>query len=167
MDLSSFPDNTFDILHAHALIIHLKDPVSAYKEFYRVLKPGGIVASREMNPHAILSLKPDLAPLRQYWDRVVTFMPALGMNPDTSSKMEEWVKEAGFGGEGKKLLVSKSRIYSATHLTAVTGERAAMVLQYKFGTEEDMARWKNAWETWEATDGAEFVHETTEILGWK
>jgi ubiquinone/menaquinone biosynthesis C-methylase UbiE len=42
----SFPDNSFDVVHAHQVLQHVSDPVLALKEMYRVVKPGGIVAAR-------------------------------------------------------------------------------------------------------------------------
>ena len=42
-----FPDNTFDVVYAHQVLQHLHEPVSALKEFRRVLKPGGIIAVRD------------------------------------------------------------------------------------------------------------------------
>jgi ubiquinone/menaquinone biosynthesis C-methylase UbiE len=42
-----FPDNSFDIVHAHQLLQHLTKPVEAIKEMYRVVRPGGIVALRD------------------------------------------------------------------------------------------------------------------------
>jgi ubiquinone/menaquinone biosynthesis C-methylase UbiE len=43
----SFPDNSFDIVHAHQVLQHVSDPVLALKEMVRVAKPGGIVAARD------------------------------------------------------------------------------------------------------------------------
>ncbi len=42
-----FEDNSFDIVHAHQLLQHLTDPVSAIKEMHRVVRPGGVVAIRD------------------------------------------------------------------------------------------------------------------------
>ena len=42
-----FPDETFDIVHAHQVLQHLMDPVAALREMRRVAKPGGLVAVRD------------------------------------------------------------------------------------------------------------------------
>lgn len=42
-----FPDNTFDVVHAHQVVVHLEDPVAALKEFARVTKPGGHVCVKD------------------------------------------------------------------------------------------------------------------------
>lgn len=36
-----FEDRTFDVVHASSVIEHVPDPEKAFKEIYRVLKPGG------------------------------------------------------------------------------------------------------------------------------
>ncbi|KAF8530764.1 S-adenosyl-L-methionine-dependent methyltransferase, partial [Gautieria morchelliformis] len=38
-----FPDGTFDVVHAHQVLVHVGDPVQALREMRRVAKPGGIV----------------------------------------------------------------------------------------------------------------------------
>lgn len=42
-----FPENSFDIVHAHQLLQHLTKPVEAIKEMHRVVRPGGIIALRD------------------------------------------------------------------------------------------------------------------------
>ena len=42
-----FPDDTFDIVHAHQVLQHVADPVGALREMRRVCAPGGIVAARD------------------------------------------------------------------------------------------------------------------------
>jgi ubiquinone/menaquinone biosynthesis C-methylase UbiE len=44
-----FPDNTFDIVHAHQVLVHLpgSGPIDGLREMRRVCKPGGFVAARE------------------------------------------------------------------------------------------------------------------------
>jgi SAM-dependent methyltransferase len=42
-DLSAFPDRSLDFVIANHLVEHLEDPIKAFKEFHRVLKPRGLV----------------------------------------------------------------------------------------------------------------------------
>jgi SAM-dependent methyltransferase len=42
-----YPDDTFDVVHAHEVLQHVDDPVQALREMKRVCKPGGIVAARD------------------------------------------------------------------------------------------------------------------------
>lgn len=44
-----FPNNTFDIVTAAFLIVHLKDPLAFFDEAYRVLQDGGILAISNIN----------------------------------------------------------------------------------------------------------------------
>src|ERR1700684_1821055 len=41
-----FPDDPFDVVHAHQVLQHVGDPVQALREMRRVCAPGGIVAAR-------------------------------------------------------------------------------------------------------------------------
>ncbi|KAK3373160.1 S-adenosyl-L-methionine-dependent methyltransferase [Lasiosphaeria ovina] len=42
-----FSDATFDVVHAHQVVIHLAHLVAALREIRRVLKPGGLLASKD------------------------------------------------------------------------------------------------------------------------
>ena len=42
-----FPDDTFDVVHAHQVLQHVADPVRALREMARVCRPGGVVAVRD------------------------------------------------------------------------------------------------------------------------
>lgn len=42
-DLSSFEDNSVDVMYAFETIVHNSDKEKIYREVYRVLKPGGVI----------------------------------------------------------------------------------------------------------------------------
>jgi ubiquinone/menaquinone biosynthesis C-methylase UbiE len=44
-----FADASFDIVYAHQVLQHLREPAAALREMLRVLRPGGLVAVREVD----------------------------------------------------------------------------------------------------------------------
>jgi ubiquinone/menaquinone biosynthesis C-methylase UbiE len=165
--LEAFEDNSFDIVHAHALLVHIPDPVAVLKEFYRVCKPGGIVAVRESNPTIVLSLKPDIPAIRQYWERAIAVMSKMGGHADAGRKLETWAIEAGFGTDGGNIVASTSPQLQPSHLGRTRGEPAEQGVKFGLATKEEMEAWAKGWQEWEATEGHECVFETGEILCWK
>lgn len=63
-----FPDNRFDIVHAHQVLQHLKDPVAALAEMYRVTRPGGIIAVRDVDYGGMVWWPPD--PMLTRWNEL-------------------------------------------------------------------------------------------------
>jgi len=44
-----FPDGSFDVAFAHQVLQHLREPDAALREMLRAVKPGGLVAAREVD----------------------------------------------------------------------------------------------------------------------
>jgi ubiquinone/menaquinone biosynthesis C-methylase UbiE len=44
-----FPDGSFDVVFAHQVLQHLREPGAALRQMRRVLRPGGLVAVREVD----------------------------------------------------------------------------------------------------------------------
>jgi len=65
-DLTTLPfaDATFDLIHCRWTIEHLEDPLSVFREFARVLKPGGHLLALTSNIYHYATIAANLTP---YW----------------------------------------------------------------------------------------------------
>jgi SAM-dependent methyltransferase len=90
-----FPDNTFDVVHAHQVLQHVAEPVQALRELRRVCVPGGIVAVRDGDYAGIIWF-PRLPALDRWLDLYDRAARANGGEPDAGRRLLSWAQEAGF-----------------------------------------------------------------------
>ena len=90
-----FPDNIFDVVHAHQVLQHVADPVQALRELRRVCMPDGIVAVRDADYAGFIwfPLLPTLERWRELYDEAAR---ANGGEPDAGRRLLSWAQEAGF-----------------------------------------------------------------------
>jgi SAM-dependent methyltransferase len=90
-----FPDDTFDVVHAHQVLQHVANPVQALREFRRVCVSGGIVAVRDADYAGIIWF-PRLPALNSWLDLYDRAARANGGEPDAGRRLLSWAQEAGF-----------------------------------------------------------------------
>jgi SAM-dependent methyltransferase len=88
-----FPDDSFDIVFGHAVLHHIPDLEQAFREFRRVLRPGGVVAfagepSRNGDRIARVPKRLALA-AAPLWRRVLRAREHVGHGPVPWGKDEE------------------------------------------------------------------------------
>ncbi|WP_326595654.1 methyltransferase domain-containing protein [Streptomyces sp. NBC_01803] len=115
-----FPDDSFDVVHAHQVLQHLGDPVRALRETRRVCRPGGVVAAREAD-YAAMTWYPLLPGLDEWLALYRRVARANGGEPDAGRRLLSWAREAGF-----------------TDVTATASV-------WCFATPEDRAWWSGLW----------------------
>jgi len=91
-----FEDDSFDIVHAHQVLQHIRDPIQGLREMRRVAKKGGIVACRES---ASMTWYPQSEGLTKWEKLHTTIMKAKGSNPNPGSWIHVWARKAGFASE--------------------------------------------------------------------
>lgn len=92
-----FPDESFDIVHAHQVLQHVANPVAAIREIRRVLKPGGIFAARDVDYGGVMWY-PKLQGLSMWMTVYRDVHYWNGGDPDAGRALKAWARLAGFGG---------------------------------------------------------------------
>lgn len=91
-----FPDDSFDVVHAHQVLQHVGDPVQALREMRRVCRPGGVVAVRDSD-YAAMAWYPEIPGLAEWQEVYRRVARANGGDPDAGRKLLSWARRAGFG----------------------------------------------------------------------
>lgn len=90
-----FPDDTFDVVHAHQVLQHVADPVLALREMGRVCRPGGLIAVRDAD-YGAFSWYP-AEPALDDWLRLYRAAAlSNGAQPDAGRRLLAWAHAAGF-----------------------------------------------------------------------
>jgi ubiquinone/menaquinone biosynthesis C-methylase UbiE len=90
-----FPDDTFDVVHAHQVLQHVTDPVRALREMRRVCRPGGVMAARDSD-YAAFTWYPAVPELDEWLDLYRRVARANGGEPDAGRRLHAWARRAGF-----------------------------------------------------------------------
>lgn len=90
-----YEDDTFDVVYAHQMLLHLDDAPKALREMRRVCGVGGLVACRE-GDWATTMLYPT-NPVLERWKTVAgQVFRATGAEPDAGRRLIEWAIQAGY-----------------------------------------------------------------------
>ena len=90
-----FDDGFFDVAHCHNVLMHVPDTAAVLAEVKRVLKPGGIIACREMNCESSFS-QPNFGVLRKAWDMFEDLLAADEGHPQMGKELKTHIRAAGF-----------------------------------------------------------------------
>lgn len=157
-----FENNSFDIVHAHQVLIHLDEPLAALKEMLRVCRPGGIVASRDFTGSDTYYPQSDLIEASRKLSKAVG--KASGRTENMGVRLVSLAMQAGVPRSNIEASMS-SWCYSIPEERDMwggsmrdrlrSGGMRKTVLEQNLGwTEKDMDDMADAWQKWiDAEDG--------------
>jgi SAM-dependent methyltransferase len=166
----TFPDASFDVVHAHQVLQHLADPVAALREMRRVCRPGGVVAARDAD-YAAMTWYPELPVLDEWLSLYRRTARHNGGEPDAGRRLLAWARRAGF----ESITCSASTWCFATpeqraFWSEMWAERMVQpgvgdtAVELGIATEEDRARIAAGWREWGASGDGWFAVMHGEIL---
>ncbi|MGH3941002.1 MAG: methyltransferase domain-containing protein [Pseudonocardiaceae bacterium] len=166
----AYPDDTFDIVHAHQVLQHLTDPVAALAELRRVCRTGGCVAARDADYAAMTWYPPDTR-LDRWLDLYRRVAHANHAEPDAGRRLLSWSRAAGF----EEITVSATVWCYATaeertwwgRLWAervIDSALAGQALGLHLATREDLADLAQGWRHWSEQDDGWFAILHGEVL---
>ncbi|MYA78937.1 MAG: methyltransferase domain-containing protein [Acidobacteriia bacterium] len=168
-----FEDETFDVVHSHALLMHVPDIGTVLNEAKRVLKPGGLLSGRDLIGSSCFA-EPELGGLGDVWTTFLNLLEANGAHPQMGKELKRRFLEAGFSD----IQASASFEYYSTvedvaffhafaggwFFTSDTRETAA---KHGLATPEQFEDWRRMMDEWKDTPGAFAAVAWGEAIGRK
>ncbi|KAL4804055.1 S-adenosyl-L-methionine-dependent methyltransferase [Aspergillus unguis] len=168
-----FEDGSFDIVHVHQVLQHIRDPVLALREMRRVLKDGGIVSVRESDS---MSWYPPSKEIQGWFDLTTKMAAAKGGNPHPGRLLHAWAAKAGFE-LGKIQRSAGNWCFSSPAEREYWGESMAKRMKSSglsegaisggFATKEELEGIARGWREWVADEEGWFGVMHGQILCWK
>ena len=90
-----FEDNSFDVAHCHAVLMHVPDTERVLSEVRRVLRPGGMICSREVIVESSF-LEPSSEHTLAAWATFTGLVTANGGHPQMGKELKGRFLAAGF-----------------------------------------------------------------------
>ena len=155
-----FEDGYFDAAHCHAVLMHVPDTQRALREVSRVLKPGGMIAIREVIASCSFN-EPMGETLSQAWSTFIKMLAANGGHPEMGKELKFHLLQAGFsdvraGGSFDFFGTAADVAFLHAFISGwfFAPEVVAAATGYGLATQEQFDRWRIEFDQWKDELGA-------------
>ncbi len=167
-----FGDDSFDVVHAHQVLQHLADPVAAIREMARVTKPGGLVAVRDADYHA-MTWFPSIPGLDRWMEIYQAVARRNAAEPDAARHLLWWALNAGIERDAITASTDSwlycteverawwADLWAERTVDSAFGQQAR---DYGITTADEQDTIATAWAEWAAHPAATFTVPNGELL---
>lgn len=161
----------FDVVHAHQVLQHLREPVGALRDMARLTHPGGVVAARDSD-YSAMYWAPASAGLDRWREIYLAVTRHNGAEADAGRRLLGWAQAAGlrdvaYTTSTWTFATPEDRAWWsdlwAERVTAST--LAEQACDYGLAREDELAEIAAAWRGWAIQPDAAFVVTHGEIVG--
>ena len=161
-DVTSLPfeDGYFDVAHCHNVLLHVPDTGAVLSEARRVLKPGGLIACRELVFGSSVS-HPGSEHTKKLWEMYMDVLEADDGHPEIGMDLKNQLLTAGFTNVRASMSFtsfSEPEDLSAFHDLVTKGflsqEITEAAIKYRAWTERMTQEVREAWDEWRNHPGA-------------
>lgn len=167
-----FEDDSFDVVHAHQVLQHLTEPVAALREMIRVTRPGGVVAVRDADYHA-MTWFPEISELDRWMEIYQAVARRNNAEPDAARYLLSWALEAGSLRDAIDASVG-TWLYCTPKERAwwgdlwadrtVNSDFGTQSREYGIATEAEQVAIADAWRAWAQHQGGWFNVPCGELI---
>ena len=161
-DVASLPfeDASFDVVHCGGVLGYIPDTAEALAEMKRVLRPGGMIACRDLIVDSCFA-HPDLGLMRRGWDMFADLVEADDGHPQMGKDMKTHLKRAGFSDiemsgsfDFHNTPKEIELFYGMVKGWFLSGDPAEAAVKYGAATEDLLEQISEAVEAWRLHPGA-------------
>lgn len=158
-------DDAFDVIHAHQVLQHLTDPVTALRELRRVVRPDGMVAVRDSD-YAAMTWAPDEPRIDRWLELYHEVTARNGAEADAGRRLLGWARQAGFtsidvSSSTWTYADPASRVWWgdlwADRVGLTDSPLARQAVEYGLSTPDELADLAAGWRSWAAEEDGVFV----------
>ena len=168
-----FESNSFDVVHAHAAMMHVPDTSGAIAEILRVLKPGGIISSRDVILSSCFT-EPKHGDFDNAWHIFGKLLSANGGHPEMGKELKGVLHAAGFSdisvSASFECFAAKEDVdffHGFAQGWFFSEQTMAAAKKLGLASDDDLDRWRGLLDQWQADPAAFATIAWGEALGVK